>query len=91
MNKSEFVERVAEATGQSRSLSGEMVDAVFAAITSSLKAGEPVNIVGFGNFVVKRREARMGRNPKTGEPAPIAASNQASFKPGKSLKDTINS
>ena len=91
MNKTEFVDSLAKATGQQKNLCSQMVDAVFSTITEALKSGDQVNIVGFGNFVVKHREARMGRNPKTGEPAPIAASNQASFKPSKTLKDTINS
>lgn len=90
MNKNEFIARVAESTGQTKALSAQMVDAVFGNITSALKAGEQVSIVGFGIFTVKHRNARMGRNPKTGEPAPIPASKLAVLKPGKPLREEIN-
>ena len=61
------------------------------AVAAALKAGDTVSLVGFGNFVVKARPARTGRNPKTGEAIQIAATKVASFKPGKALKEEINS
>ena len=60
------------------------------AITSTLKNDEQVALVGFGTFEVKKRAARVGRNPKTGEALNIAASNVPSFKAGKALKDAVN-
>jgi nucleoid DNA-binding protein len=59
-------------------------------IISALKQGERVNISGFGTFAVSMREARTGRNPKTGESIEISASRSAKFKPGKQLKDSLN-
>ena len=67
------------------------VDAVINAITAALAKGEKVQIAGFGNFEVKNRPARTGRNPRTGEPVQIAASKAASFKVAKALKEAINS
>jgi DNA-binding protein HU-beta len=63
---------------------------VFDAITASLKNGEEVRLVGFGTFAVSQRKASVGRNPATGAEINIPASNQAKFKPGKGLKDSIN-
>jgi nucleoid DNA-binding protein len=57
---------------------------------TALKQGERVNISGFGTFTVSAREARTGRNPKTGEPVEISASRSAKFKPGKQLKESLN-
>jgi DNA-binding protein HU-beta len=59
-------------------------------ITSALKRGEQVSVVGFGTFSVKHRAARAGRNPRTGETIQIAASNVPGFKAGKGLKDAVN-
>jgi DNA-binding protein HU-beta len=63
---------------------------VLEVITGSLKQGNAVTLVGFGTFNVRRREARTGRNPRTGEPIQIKASNLAVFKAGKGLKDALN-
>ena len=71
-------------------LSGIAVDAVFDSITGSLKSGTEVRLVGFGTFSVSRRAASQGRNPRTGEPIQIPASNQPKFKAGKGLKDAVN-
>ncbi|MGV6859459.1 MAG: HU family DNA-binding protein [bacterium] len=90
MNKSEFVEKVAEATGFTKADAAKAVDAVVESVTDALKEGESISLVGFGTFAVKRREARTGRNPRTGEAIQIAASNIPSFKAGKSLKDAVN-
>lgn len=89
MNKSELTDAVAAAADLPKAGAGRAVDAVLDAITKALASGEQVSLVGFGTFAVKERAARTGRNPKTGEAIEIAASRQASFKPGKALKDAL--
>ena len=90
MNKGDLAAAVANRTDMSKAAAAEAVDAVFDSITESLARGTEVRILGFGNFVVTRRAASMGRNPQTGQPMHIAASNQAKFKPGKGLKEAVN-
>lgn len=89
-NKNDLIGVVADKAGLTKAQAGEAVDAVFDAITSSLKKGEEVRLVGFGTFAVSKRKASVGRNPATGAEIKIPASNQAKFKPGKGLKDAIN-
>jgi DNA-binding protein HU-beta len=90
MKKGELIEAVAGAAGLSRADATKAVDAVLDSITSTLKSGGSVSLVGFGTFSVKARAARMGRNPRTGEAIQIAASNVPGFKAGKALKDAVN-
>lgn len=90
MNKNDLIGVVAEGANITKAQAGEAVDAVFEAITGSLKRGDEVRLVGFGTFSVSKRKASVGRNPATGAEIKIAASNQAKFKPGKGLKDAIN-
>lgn len=90
MNKNELAGVVAERADLSKAQAGEAVDAVLDAITATLKDGGEIRLVGFGTFSVSRRKATKGRNPATGAEIDIPASNQAKFKPGKGLKDTIN-
>ena len=90
MNKNDLVASVASGAGLSKADSTKAVDAVFDSITSSLKGGTEVRLVGFGTFSVSRRQATTGRNPRTGETIQIAASNQPKFKAGKGLKDAVN-
>jgi DNA-binding protein HU-beta len=90
MNKGDLASAVADKTGMSKATATQAVEAVFGCITDSLKQGEEVRVLGFGNFTVTRRAASVGRNPQTGAPMQIKASNQAKFKPGKGLKDTLN-
>lgn len=90
MNKTELATAVAEATGLSRTDAGAAVDAVLDSISNSLAKGESVSLVGFGNFTVKERAARTGRNPRTGETIQIAAAKVPGFKAGKALKDAVN-
>ena len=90
MNKTELVAAVAEKTGMSKKDSEKAVNAAFDSITEALAAGEKVQLVGFGAFEVKERNARVGRNPKTKETIEIPASRVASFKVGKSLKDAVS-
>lgn len=90
MNKAEFVDAVAEKASMSKTDASTAVDAVLDCLTDALKNGEQVTLVGFGTYLVRKREARTGRNPRTGEPLQIAASNAPSFKAGKALKDAVN-
>ena len=89
MNKNDLVGVVADKATITKAQAAEAVDAVFEAITGSLKAGEEVRLVGFGTFAVSARKASTGRNPATGAEIQIPASNQAKFKPGKGLKDVV--
>jgi len=90
MNKTELIDAVAEAADLTKAESSRAVDAVVAAVTKALKAGDAVTLVGFGTFQVRDRAARTGRNPKTGDTIKIAASKNPSFKAGKALKDAVN-
>jgi DNA-binding protein HU-beta len=90
VNKNELVDSVAAATELTKADAAKAVDAVFDSITRSLKKGEEVRLVGFGTFVVKKRAASTGRDPRTGAEIKIAASMQPKFKAGKGLKDAVN-
>ena len=90
MNKGELIEAVADSAGISRADASKAVDAVFDSITAALANGGSVSLLGFGTVSVKARAARTGRNPRTGEPLQIAASNVPGFKAGKALKDAVN-
>ncbi|MGC8776315.1 MAG: HU family DNA-binding protein [Minisyncoccia bacterium] len=74
----------------SKAKATEVVDAVFAAIESALKKKQEVRLVGFGTFATAERKAGIGRNPRTGEEIKIPASTSVRFKPGKTLKDSVN-
>jgi DNA-binding protein HU-beta len=88
-NKAELIESVATATELTKKQATAAVDAVFATIQDELAKGEKVSLIGFGNFEVRERAARKGRNPQTGEEIQIAASKVPAFKPGKGLKDAV--
>jgi|TARA_Y100001934_G_scaffold156675_1_gene187671 DNA-binding protein HU-beta len=90
VNKNDLIASVSDSAGLSKADAGKAVDAVFDSITGSLKSGTEVRLVGFGTFSVSRRAASQGRNPRTGEPIQIPASNQPKFKAGKGLKDAVN-
>ena len=90
MNKNDLVAQVSENAGLSKVDSTKAVDAVFDSITSSLKKGTEVRLVGFGTFSVSNRRASKGRNPRTGEAIDIPASKRPKFSAGKSLKDGVN-
>ena len=89
MNKSELIDAIAENGGLSKTDAGKALDATIASITTALKEGDTVTLVGFGTFAVKERAARTGRNPQTGETLEIKASKVPGFKAGKGLKDAI--
>ncbi|MDF2835538.1 MAG: histone family protein DNA-binding protein [Paenibacillus sp.] len=90
MNKTDLIAKVAELSDLSKKDATKAVDAVFEAISDALQGGDKVQLVGFGNFEVRERQARKGRNPQTGEEIDIAASKMPAFKPGKSLKDLVS-
>ena len=90
VNKSDLVNAVASAASLTKSDAYKAVDAVFAAITSALKEGDEVRLVGFGMFSVRDRAAGEGRNPRTGEKIAIPAARQPKFAAGKGLKDVLN-
>ena len=87
MNKQDFVNCIAEKSGLSKADAAKAVDAYVDCLTEALKSGESVSLVGFGTFSVKRREARTGRNPRTGEKMMSKARTQAAFRPAAALKD----
>ncbi len=89
MNKADLIEKVAGQANISKSTAGEAVNALLDSIADSLQRGGSVTLVGFGTFAVSHRSARMGCNPRTGEPIHIGASNSAKFKAGKKLKETV--
>ena len=90
MNKAEFVAAVADAADVSKVDAAKAVEAIIEVVKKALKKGDQVSLVGFGTFVVRKRAARTGRNPRTGQQIKIKASKNPSFKAGKALKDAIN-
>jgi DNA-binding protein HU-beta len=90
MNKSELVDAVASSADLSKADAAKAVDALVDVVTEALRKGEQVTVVGFGTFLVRKRDARAGRNPQTGATIQIAASNAPAFKAGKALKDAVN-
>ncbi len=90
MNKSELIDAVANAADMTKADATRAVDAFVQVVTDALKDGDQVTLVGFGTFLVREREARQGRNPRTGETIQIAASKVPAFKAGKALKDAVN-
>ncbi|MCS5564651.1 MAG: HU family DNA-binding protein [Methylococcales bacterium] len=90
MNKNELINAIAEESGLVKADAGRALDATISIVTEILKSGESVSLIGFGTFSVKRREARTGRNPQTGQTINIAAANVPGFKAGKGLKDAVN-
>lgn len=90
MNKSELVAAVAEQAALSKKDAEKAVNAFIGAVTDALIDGDKVQLVGFGTFEVRARDARTGKNPRTGETIEIAASKVPAFKAGKALKDAVN-
>lgn len=89
MNKTELIAAAAERTGLTKKDTEKALNAVIDTIAAALTAGDKVQISGFGIFEIKEREARMGRNPHTGEAMEIAASRTPAFKASKTLKDAV--
>lgn len=90
MNKTELIVALAQKADLSKKDAEKALNAFVDVVTESLKAGEKVQLVGFGTFEAKERPARVARNPRTGEEIQIEASKTASFKVGKALKDSVN-
>jgi integration host factor subunit alpha len=90
MTKADIFEKVQNSIGVSKKESAEMVEAVFAIMKSTLESGENLKISGFGNFIVKQKADRRGRNPQTGETITITSRKILSFKPSNLLKHAIN-
>ncbi|NLC07561.1 MAG: HU family DNA-binding protein [Syntrophomonadaceae bacterium] len=90
MNKTELVSAVAEKADLTKKESERVINALFASIEEALARGDKVQLVGFGTFEVRDREARKGRNPQTGEEIEIPATKVPAFKAGKALKDAVN-
>ncbi|HCH7782486.1 TPA: HU family DNA-binding protein [Pseudomonas aeruginosa] len=90
MNKTELTQAIAEKADISTAAAGRALNALLDTVTSSLKSGQAVTLVGFGTFEVRERAARTGRNPQTGKTIQIKAAKNPAFKPGKGLKDAVN-
>lgn len=90
MNKQELVNAVAAEAKLTKQSATQAIDAIFDAITKSLKKKDPVALVGFGSFKVSERKARSGRNPRTGATISIAATTVPTFTAGKALKEAVN-
>ena len=90
MNKAELIASVAEQAALSKKDAEKALNAVVDTISTALAEGEKIQLIGFGTFEVRAREARKGKNPRTGEVIEIAASKVPAFKAGRALKDAVN-
>ena len=90
MNKTDLIEVVAQKADLKKKDAEAAVNAVLVALEDALVSGDKVQLIGFGTFEVKAKDARTGRNPATGEAIEIAASKQIKFSAGKTLKDKVN-
>ncbi|KQQ53503.1 integration host factor [Pseudomonas sp. Leaf127] len=90
MRKPDLAAAIAEKADLTKDQSNRVLNAILEEITGALHRKDSVTLVGFGTFLQRHRGARTGKNPQTGEPVKIKASNTVSFKPGKALKDTVN-
>lgn len=91
VNKSQLIDQIASEANISKAAAGRVVDAFVSTVTDTLTKGDEVSLVGFGGFLVRERAARIGRNPQTGKEIKIAAAKVPVFRPGKGLKDAVNS
>lgn len=90
MTKADLIERVYDSVGFSRKEAGEIVDALFETMKTALERGEKIKVSGFGNFVVRQKSARRGRNPQTAEAITIEERRVLTFKPSQVLKQALN-
>lgn len=90
MNKGDLIDKIATSTGISKTSADAAIDTIVDAVTTALKKGDRVTLVGFGTFSVSHRKARNGRNPQTGKVLKIAARRVAKFTPGVELKKHVN-
>lgn len=91
MTKAEIIEKIFSRIGFSKKESAEIVELVFDTIKTTLESGEKIKISGFGNFVVRDKKPRVGRNPQTGEEIEISARRVITFRPSQVLKAALNS
>ncbi len=89
VNKTELIEHIAQAADLSKAAAGRALDALVGGVQAELKKGGSVTVTGFGTFSVTRRQARVGRNPRTGAEVRIKAAKVPRFRPGKGLKDHL--
>ncbi len=90
MNKTELIDHIAQHADISKAAAARALESTIGAVQSTLKKGGSVSLVGFGTFAVSTREARTGRNPRTGDEIKIKAAKVPKFRPGKALKDALN-
>lgn len=90
MNKADLVSSLSEKTGLTKTKSNQVIDSLVETISEALQGGDKVTLVGFGTFTTSQRDARKGRNPKTGESLEIPAKRVAKFKPGTELSKSVN-
>ncbi|PPI86327.1 HU family DNA-binding protein [Candidatus Pantoea edessiphila] len=90
MNKSQLINKIAVDSGISKTVVSRVLNAFTDLISSALKSGDEVVIIGFGTFSVRNRAARIGRNPQTGQEITIPASKTPGFRAGKTLRNAIN-
>jgi len=90
MTKADLIDEVSRAVEMSRKDSELMVETIFESIVNALRASDKIEIRGFGSFRTRQRQARVGRNPKTGERVEVPPKKVPYFKPSKELKDLIN-
>ena len=90
MNKAELIEAIASSTEMTKTDVDKVITSFVDVVTDALTKGEKVSLKGFGNFEVRERGERTGRNPRTGEPMTIAASKAPAFKPRKDIKNAVN-
>ena len=89
MNKTEFIEKIAESADLSKKSAGDVLQAFTAAITDTMKKGDKLTLIGFGTFSVTERAARTCRNPQTGKEMKVAAKKVVKFKVGKNLSEAV--
>jgi len=90
VNKNDLIAKVSTKAKISKADAGKALDAVLDAISAALAKGEEIRLVNFGTFLVVKRKATAGRNPRTGDAIKIPASKQPKFRPGKALKQAVN-
>lgn len=90
MNKTELISEVAQKVNLTKKDAEKVVNAFFSTVEEALKSGDKVQLIGFGTFEVRERQARKGRNPQTGEEINIPAARVPAFKAGKALKDALD-
>ncbi len=90
MNKTELISELAQKVNMTKKDAEKVVNAFFSTVEEALKSGDKVQLIGFGTFEVRERQARKGRNPQTGEEISIPAARVPAFKAGKALKDAVD-